>query len=321
MGERGGGGARAGAVWLEVAYGGTEARAAPSRPTTPLTAVCQEVFPVLPALLLLLSACGGTNTYVVQGTVREVRSPTEVVVAHEAIAGLMGPMVMPFQIAEPAEVVGLKPGDRIRARLEIVDGGRLTQVEVVGHDAALDVAPSKGIAAPIHSGSVFPRTEVPVGAETWIVGAGQDLPTILTFLYTTCRMPEFCPATTRRLQELQPLVQGKARLLAITIDPAGDSPDVLQRFAADVGADPAVWRFGRLEGAALDAVAMSAGLTVLPGAGEIEHSVRFLVLAKDGRLVERYDDSRFPAQRLVEQLLTGGPTPATGSSGTASPAR
>lgn len=276
---------------------------------------------MLPAALLLLTACGGANTYVVQGTVREVRSPTEVVVDHEAIAGLMGPMVMPFQLAEPAEGLGLKRGDRIHARLEIVDGARLTQVRIVGHDPALDVAPGAVIAAPVRAGSLFPRTEVPVGSETWIVGEGQELPTILTFLYTTCPMPEFCPATTRRLQELQPLVRGKARLLAITIDPQGDSPDVLQRFAADVGADPAVWRFGRLEGAALDALAMSAGLVVLPAGGEIEHSVRFLVLAKDGRLVERYDDSRFPAQRLVEQLVSGGPAPAVGSDGTVSPAR
>jgi len=261
--------------------------------------------------IFLLTACGGGNSYVLDGTVREVRSATEVVVDHEAIAGLMGPMVMPFQLAEP--MTGLKPGDRIHAQLEIVGGTRLTQVRVVGHDASAEVAPTRVGAAPVAVGAVFPRTELPVGGETWVVGEGQELPTVLTFLYTTCPIPEFCPATTRRLQELQALVEGRARLVAITIDPTGDTPEVLARYAATVGANPAVWRFARVEGAALDALAMSAALTVLPQNGEIEHAVRFMVLAKDGRLVARYDDNRFPAARVVEQLLTGAPRGVAGA--------
>ena len=149
------------------------------------------------------------------------------------------------------------------------------------------------------------------------LGAGQRRPTALAFLYTTCPLPAFCPATVRRLQALAPEISGRADVLVVTLDPAGDTLEVLTAFAAQVGADPEVWRFGRLEPDALEQLVARAALPVTRD-GQILHGVRLMVLDGSGALIERYDDNAWPLDRVVSQLLTGGPPGPVGSIGTLS---
>jgi cytochrome oxidase Cu insertion factor (SCO1/SenC/PrrC family) len=54
--------------------------------------------------------------------------------------------------------------------------------------------------------------------------------------------------------------------------------------------------------------------------GQILHSHRFLVLDKDGTLIERYDDNRWPVDRVLQQLASGQPLAPSGTSGTLTPA-
>lgn len=271
-------------------------------------------------VLAAVVACSQGDAYIVEGTVVEVRGRYEVVVDHEAIEGLMGAMTMPFEVRDPAVIEGLKPGDRIVARL-IIDakGSYLERVRVSGHGPPPKVAMPSG-PAPLRPGQVLPKVDVPLATGgAWTVGEGQGIGTVVTFLYTRCPLPEFCPATVSRLQALQAKVGTDARLLAVTLDPAHDTPEVLVPFAAAAGADTRTWAFGWLEGDALADLAMHAGLTFTADGGEIVHSIRWLVLDRDGRVVERYDDNRFPVDRMVEQLRTGGPPAPPGSDGTVTP--
>jgi Cu/Ag efflux protein CusF len=90
------------------------------------------------ALLLLLmaaiasTACGRIEEspspatpgglYEFRGTVVSVDAGRGIVeIAHEAIPGLMPAMTMPYEVADPALLVGLSPGDRVRGTMR-VDG-------------------------------------------------------------------------------------------------------------------------------------------------------------------------------------------------------
>ena len=98
--------------------------------------------------------------------------------------------------------------------------------------------------------------------------------------------------------------------------------EVLGAYASKVGAVPATWRFGRLaEQEDLQALALRAALTVTEddNGTDILHSLRLMVLAADGRLVERYDDNNWPLDRVVQQLRTGKPPAPPGSDGTLTP--
>ena len=266
---------------------------------------------------LLAAACASSSPYILEGTVVEVRSPTEVVVDHAPIAGLMDAMVMPVTL-DPSLSGTLSAGDRIVARVVEADGGlRIEKVRRTGH-GLVPVADAAG--GPLRPGETAPSLSVPVtGGDAWsLVG---QAPTLVSFIYTRCPLPEFCPATVARLAAVQAGLPAGARLLSITLDPSFDSLEVLSAYATTVGADPARWRFGRLEADALATLAGAAALGVYPGASaaSIEHNTRHLVLDASGRLIERYDDNRFPVDRVVSQLTTGRPPAPEGSDGTITP--
>lgn len=281
--------------------------------------------PLVLALLFTLAACWGRNAYIVEGTVVEVKDDGVVVIDHQEIPGFMAAMTMPFTLSDPAAAASLVPGHTVVARLMITDdGARLDKIRVTGR-----VAPPKAVeteGGPVRPGQAFPKTELPVtGGETWVVGEGQPTATVLTFLYTTCPLPAFCPMVVTRLQALQAALDeagSDARLVALTIDPEGDTMDVLTAFAEASGADATRWRFARVDRPALVELAGLAALPMTTGKddeAEIVHGLRWLVLDADGKLVERYDDNRWPMPRVVQQLTTGGPPAPEGSDGTLTP--
>lgn len=248
-------------------------------------------------------------THTVRGTVVQVASSTKLVVDHEAIDGFMEAMVMPFHLEEAALSAGVRAGDRIEARLVMKpEGAVLDRVEVVGH-AKPASTPQRKAAPKVMTTQVFPTTEIPVtGGESWTIGEGAGIPTLLTFLYTRCPMPDFCPATVLKLQALQARVDEGVRILAVTIDPEHDTLDLLQSYGEGLGADPALWRFGRLEGEALRTLADRAGLEVYPGPEQtIEHGTRYLVIDADGRVLQKYFDNGLDMDRVAKQLTTGRP--------------
>lgn len=238
----------------------------------------------------------------ITGTVVRV-DPGRLTLDHDRVPGVMGAMVMPFQVLN-AEAAKLEAGDRVQATLVGSDHGFVVvNLVVTGHgDAEL-----RQDIQPLTEGQIFPRTRVPVedGSEV-IVGQGQDLPTVLTFLYTTCPDPNFCPALAARLQALQAQIpEGKARIVAVTIDPEHDVLPVLARYGELVGADPKVWKFGRLEPAHLQRVALLSGMSVTVQDGKIVHLLRLLVLDEQGRINGPYKDNEWSQKEVLQQLGLG----------------
>jgi protein SCO1/2 len=273
------------------------------------------VLPVLPVLPLLFG-CAQPPTYIVEGVVVEIR-PHDVVIDHKDIAGFMPAMTMPFSVADPAVLESLSPGHRIVGRLR-VEGmvATLEKVRITGKGPAPKIKDEGP--APVRPGALFPATALTLAdGSTMTVGEGQDEPTALTFLYTRCPVPEYCPATVLRLQALQGQITDAQRLVAVTLDPAYDTAEVLGAFSSAVGADRSLWSFGMTSGKALPDLVMRAGMRVAEGEeGDIVHGLRLLVLDKDGRLVERYDDNNWPLDRVLQQLTTGGPPAPQNTSGT-----
>lgn len=269
-------------------------------------------------LLFVLFACWGDNAYIVEGVVVEVRDG-RVTLDHDDIPGLMPAMVMEFEVSDPAQLESLRPGHRVLARYMLRDtGGRLERIRVTGHGPPPQVQIP---VAPVRPGRAMrPFTATTHEGATITLGEGQARATALTFIYTRCPVPDMCPAMVARLQALQEQLteQDEVQFVAVTLDPAFDTVPVLAAYADQVGAGPR-WKMARVEPAVLADLAMTAAMNVLREGDEIQHAMRLLVLDREGRLVERYDDARFPAGRVLEQLRTGGPAAPPNTSGTATP--
>ncbi len=139
---------------------------------------------------------------------------------------------------------------------------------------------------------------------------------VVTFIYTRCPFPDFCPAIDRRFVELQEVDQRRfgssgsladVRLLSVSIDPAFDRPAVLNAHAKKLGADPKVWRFVTAPPAEIAAFGRQFGLDVRqtgPAPADIEHNLRTVVLDRNRRIVETRTGSGWTAADLLATLRT-----------------
>jgi protein SCO1/2 len=138
----------------------------------------------------------------------------------------------------------------------------------------------------------------------------------LTFVYTRCPLPEFCPLMDRHFVAVQKQVAAApelsdVRLISITFDPAFDTPAVLTAHARGLGAMPSLWTFLTPEPSAMGTFFDQFGLIVEKegeGAGDITHNLRTLVLDGTGRITAlRTGNDWTPAQLVADLRATAAP--------------
>jgi protein SCO1/2 len=85
------------------------------------------------ALLVVVAACSGVPTgklYPIRGEVVSVTAArNEIMLNHDAIAGFMQAMTMPFPVAKRELLDGIEPGDRVEGVL-LVEGARYSLVSL-----------------------------------------------------------------------------------------------------------------------------------------------------------------------------------------------
>lgn len=131
------------------------------------------------------------------------------------------------------------------------------------------------------------------------------------FIYTRC--PDICPMMARTLSSLQnALADPDIMLVSFSVDPEHDTPAILKSYADKLGADAHRWRLltgGRAE---IERVSrgMLLGLTASTQPGEINHSDRFVLVGRDGRVQGYYsamDEKEIDRLKADIAKLTGQP--------------
>jgi protein SCO1/2 len=248
----------------------------------------------LAAMLLLVTACRPappTREYRVIGQIIAIdRASSRVTLRHQDIPGFMPGMTMAFPVKGTTLLEGRTPGNLVDATLAVQGSDAwITRLDVVGTAPIVETtAPASGLSP----GDVVPDAEFLTQDAARLRLAGLSGPTLITFVYTRCPFPEFCPTIETRLASLQRAVARETalrgtRLLAITIDPEHDTPAVLKAHASARGADPAILTYVTGDLSAVDAFGRQFGLAVSrqdSGAG-IDHNLRTVVLDTHRRIV------------------------------------
>ncbi|MGD9906227.1 MAG: SCO family protein [Vicinamibacterales bacterium] len=237
----------------------------------------------------------------------------QLLVKHEAIPGYMDAMTMPFTVADRAAIRDRRPGDLITATLVVEgDGSRLEDLQVTGRaplgDAAIPPPVALGVDV-LYPGDTPPDTGLTTHRGATISLADwQGSAVAVTFIYTRCPLPEYCPLLDRRFAAVQRLaadddrLRGRVRLLSVSFDPDADTPQVLAAHAARLGA-AADWHFATAPRAAVDRFAAAFGVNVIRETdGSITHNLRTAVLGPDGRLAAVHSGNDWTADDLVAEL-------------------
>jgi protein SCO1/2 len=265
--------------------------------------------------VLLFAACGSPATYHLEGQIVAVDPDAgTLTISHGDIDGLMPGMTMPFKVADPGLMANKAPGDLVKASLVIQDEQPLlTTVEVVGHDALRTPAPKPAVDL------LQPGDEVPDVALVDQDGTPRRLSgwrgqaVAVTFVYTRCPLPNFCPAMDRRFagvqraMEADPALAARAHLVSITVDPGFDTPQVLKAHANGLGADPSHWTLATGEVDDLDRFGARFGVAVMrDDPREVVHNLRTAVIDASGRLVTVFRDSAWTAEDMAGELRRAG---------------
>lgn len=270
------------------------------------------------AALALLGACTGrpaqpVKQYELTGQVLAVyEARQELAIKHDDIEGYMPGMTMSFPVATKSLMAGRTPGELIKATLE-VDGlvGRIVTITHVGNAPLPDTntaAMTAGILAvgdQLPDAALIDQQDRRRSLSEWI-----GTPTVITFIYTRCPLPNFCPAMNRHFAALQKglaadaTLAGRARLISITFDPEYDTPAVLADFAAKYDSDPAVWTWLTGDRVTTDRLAAKFGVGLIREKDtptEVIHNLRTTLVDGTGRVVKIYSGSDWtPAAVLAD---------------------
>ncbi|HEU5352222.1 MAG TPA: SCO family protein [Terracidiphilus sp.] len=241
-----------------------------------------------------------------------------VTVNSDAIPGFMGAMVMPYKLKDPSVMNALHPGDIVTADVLV------PKVEGQG-DVVLDNIVIVGQARPDYVPKVVyhvpsPGDVVPDFALRNEDGRaihlrqfrGQEL--LITFIYTQCPLPNFCPLVTHNFAEINralekyPVLYRKTHLLSVSFDTERDTPARLKSYGEEYigsGAKTAFehWDFavGQKPVVLQMAQYFDVGLSYGPN-DTITHTLSTTLIGANGKVVEFYHGNDWTPQQVLADM-------------------
>lgn len=272
---------------------------------------------VLFCLFAGLAACGPRapqKEFTVVGQILEIApDQRKVTIKHQDIKGFMPAMTMAFDVRDPGVLQATTPGDLVQATLVVGDAeAHIVSITKTGH-AALQAPPPTALPPVLTDGQrVADAAFLDQSGMPRSLADFRGHRVALTFIYTRCPVPNFCPLMSRNFATLQDTIKTRAdlsdvRLLSVTLDPMFDRPPVLRAHAALFRADPAIWTFLTGTPDALKAFAEQFGIYSEVDAenpSQLIHSLQTAVIDADGRLVHNTRGNEWVPADILAQLTT-----------------
>jgi protein SCO1 len=267
---------------------------------------------LLPGLALLSVACGkksepaekAPSRYEVRGLVRGLPPDHKSLdIEHEDIPGFMPSMTMPFEVRDEKEIADLKLGDSIAFRLNVtrrdswIDRVRKIEASELQLPTHASVPPPQSATAVrerLHEGDTMPGFKLidqdgkQVTLETF-----RGHPFVVTFIFTRCPIPNFCPRMSSNFADLQKAIESASsgslaatHLLSISFDPEHDTPEVLKQYGEHASADFAIWTFATGTPPEIHGLTKGFSVLVQPESGTISHSLATALVDREGRIAK-----------------------------------
>jgi protein SCO1/2 len=133
---------------------------------------------------------------------------------------------------------------------------------------------------------------------------------VLTFIYTRCPLPTFCPLMDRHFVSIQDRMKSdpalkRIHLVTISFDPARDTPSVLRAHARELDADLNVWTFLTGKPEAVGEFAGKFGVYVVRNPNDerdITHNLRTAIIAPDGVVKKIYTGNEWTPDEILADL-------------------
>jgi len=247
----------------------------------------------------------------------------EVTLNHEAIVGFMEAMTMPYKLKDASILGELHPGDVITADVLVSqdqDASVLLDHVVVVAQSKPDYRPTVAYHVPAPGDQVPDFKLRNQDGRAIHLAQFQGKALLVTFIYTRCPSPDFCPRVTRNFATIEkqlavdPALLSKTHLMCISFDPEHDTPERLRAYGATyIGSDAksafAHWDFAVPQKPVLAEMAKFFNLGMTGEADStITHTLSTTLIGPDGKVVRFYPGNEWTADQLtadVRQRMRG----------------
>jgi protein SCO1/2 len=253
--------------------------------------------------------------YELKGQVLEMRPErSEIMIRHEDIDDFMPAMTMPFQVTDDGLMENVTPGDLVTATLVIEEvRAYLSTIDVTGY-ADLEERPETPaitFANLLSLGDKVPDDPlIDINGDSWSLSKLSGHRVVLTFIYTRCPLPDYCPLMDRNFSIIQEAISttfamADVQLVSVSIDPTFDTPEVLLAHATDLDADLSIWHFVTTDEIADFAARFGVTISQDPDdVFQIIHNLRTAVIDQEGRLVTVRNGNTWTPTDLIVDLQT-----------------
>ena len=277
-------------------------------------------------LCFVLAGCGQQQApaiqeqrYVLKGTVVSIdKSQKQIVVDGEEIKGFMAAMAMPYPVVDPKLLDAAVPGDQITADVVVATtGAHLENIVVV--KKAEPGKPSGNLEHKLLPDAIPPNFEfVNQDGKHIQLHQYRGKAVLLTFIYTRCPLPEYCPLLTHNFAEIEkaltktPAAYARTHLLSISFDSDHDTPEVLRSYSRSFMAKPAFnhWEFATIPKADRAKVASYFNLFLSEEDGQITHSMTTALIAPDGTVQKWYNSNDWKPADVLADLTQSAIAPS-----------
>jgi protein SCO1 len=218
-------------------------------------------------------------------------------VEHEDIPGFMPAMTMPFNYHSEREIQSLKVGDSITFQLVVTE--RDSWMQAVRRIEATNLRPARvstptaqAKGARLKEGDALPDFELTDDQSKRVTRATfAGKPLLLTFIYTRCPVPSFCPMMSRNFADIRKEFAGNAaagmvdlQCLSISFDPELDTPERLARYAERIAVAHNGWHFACGTPEQITRLTREFSVYVRAESGAISHGLCTALVGPDGKI-------------------------------------
>jgi protein SCO1/2 len=254
-----------------------------------------------------------------RGVVREIAPDgRKIVIRHEAITNYMPAMTMEFIVRDTNELRGVAAGDTITFRLMATEDthwiDRIARVASGTTNNSASAWPGARVTTIVElkPGDLLPDFDLLAEDGRRIHFSdfrGKAL--ALTFFFTRCPLPDFCPRMGKNFARARELILATAnaptnwQFLSISFDPEFDQPALLASYASFYRAGNADrWLFAAAPTNVLAELAPRLDLMVRrETGGSISHNLRTVVLDGQGRIHRQFDGNEWTAEQLAREVV------------------
>ncbi len=267
---------------------------------------------LLLGLLLTTTACQSNKRYRLQGKVlAKDPAKSELTIVHKEIPGFMPAMTMPYRVKDPAVVEEIQPGSTIAADVVTSGQGKEVWLEnvIITEENAHGPA-ARGETNYLSAGASVPDLKMTnQDGKAIHLSQFRGKALLLTFIYTRCPLPEFCPRLTAQFAALHRELTKSAdesqrtHLITVTLDPKYDTPAILRQYGLAYTGDASAfqhWDFVSAAPSDLKKLAEEFGLDYEEDSGQINHTMSTVLISPEGNLLANWEGSQWKPEEVLQ---------------------